>query len=339
MRESKHPSDDELEAAFSVALSRPDAFFTKAHELALEAEDDLNECLEDIDLTSDEVQACIEDITEELNENCDHIDLDIEVSGRIKRRIINHRLINKGDAVPESAVNVSWENFFNHKARSLGYTALLDGTIDRPARIYHSARSENLEVIAFDSQFGAVYARDRLLIPIDGSVHIELSGQMEPNWDLLDYYVDDSLLEEIDTVFEYDNLSASVQALGKIDLHNYQTITESKSDPEIRRALVDYVNHGLEITYKNNVLYQIGGAGTVYVKDAKEKWRTHNLGPSTVMFGSIESVVLDQKTGKFHLLTRMPFQDKSKRLVIYKLEEKLSLIELPTFDTRTADKI
>lgn len=330
MREPKRPSDDELEEAFSTALSRPNPFF-EATKKALEAEDDLNECLEDIDLTSDEVDACIEDITEELNEECEHLDEDIEISGNIKRRIINHRLIQRGEPIPESAVTNSRENVTNLKARSLGYTALLDGTLERPAKIYHVARSNDLDVIAFDARFGAVYLRDRLLIPIDGSAHVELSGKTEPNWGLLDYYIEDELLEKIDSIYDYDNLSASLQALGKINLNPFKTIVESKSDPEIRRALVDYVNHGLEITYKNNVIYQISGANTVFIKDVKEKWITQNLPASSVMFGSIESVVIDQKVGKFHLLTRMPFEDNSRRLVIYKLSDKLSLTELPTF--------
>lgn len=333
MPESMRPSDDELEEAFSVALSRPDPF-QKAHLTAIEAENDLNECLIDIDLTSHEAQACIDDITEELNDDCDHIDLDIEIFGNIKRRIINHRLVKTGEPVPESAVENSWKTVFNHKARSLGYTALLDGTQDRPATMYHIARSDALDLVTFDSRYGAVYLRDRLFIPIDGSVHVELSGQTEPNWDLLDYYVDDTLFEKIDNVFEYDDLSASLQALGKINLSRHKTIVEKKSDPEIRRALVDYVNNGLEIKYKNNIIYQISGSRSAYIKDGKEKWAIQNLNPSHIMFGSIESVVVDQKLGKFHLLTRMPFEDNTKRLVIYPLSSKLSLTELPTFSTQ-----
>lgn len=331
MRESMRPSDDELEEAFSVALSRPNPFL-RSYEMALEAEDDLNECLEDVDLTSDEAQDYIDDITEELNDECNLIDADIEVSGTIKLRTINHRLVNKGEPIPESAATDKWEYVTNHKANSLGFIALLDGNIDRPATIYHAARSEELNVIAFDPRYGSVYTRDRIFIPVDGSAHVELTGPQEPKWELLDYYIDHDLLDTIECAVEQDDLTDSIQFLGGIDLSHCNAIMDKKADPEIRRALIDYINHGLGINDRNNIIYQISGGGSVFVKDSSDKWTIQNIDDNNVFFGTVESVVVDQKSGKFHLLAKLPFKDNSRKHVIFQLHSGLSFTELPALE-------
>jgi hypothetical protein len=337
MRESMKPSDDELEEAFSVALSRPNTFLS-SYETALEAEDDLNECLEDVDLTSEEAQECMDEITEELNDEFDYVDASLEVSGMIKQRTINHRLVMKGVPIPESAAIDSWANVTNHKVTSLGFIALLDGKADRPATIYHASCSDGLHTVAFDSRYGAVYIKDRIFIPIDGSVHVELSGPEEPKWELLDYYLSDDLLDSIDSTFEQVNLTDSLHHLHSIDLSQSTSIMDRKADPEIRRALVDYINHGLGINDRNNIIYQIIGGQAVFVKDPSEKWEIQNLDGSSIFFGTVESVVVDQKSGKFHLLAKLPFDDNSKKHVIFQLHNGFQLIELPSLSLKRPRK-
>lgn len=186
-----------------------------------------------------------------------------------------------------------------------------------------------------------MYLRDRIFIPIDSSVHVELSGQNEPNWDLLDFYIDDVLMEKVDVALECDDLSASLQQLGKINLNQYKSLMDKKTDPEIRRALVDYINHGLDIKYKTNILFQISGARSVFIKDSSDKWITRQVDPLSVMFGNIDSIVIDQKVGKFHALARVPFEDNTRRHVIYQLGGKLAFTELPSFglkSSRSANK-
>lgn len=334
MSESIRPSDDELEEAFSVALSHSNPF-AKSYEMALEAEDDLNDCLADIELSSSEAQECMDDITEELNDECDHIDEYIEISGYVKQRIINHRLINKGEPIPESATTDHWKTVMNHHATSLGFIALMDGTTDRPVNIYHLSRSEDLHVIGFDSRYGGVYVRDRIFIPIDGSVHVELNGHEEPKWELLDYYIEDNLIDTIETAIDKDNLNESLQLLSHIDLSRYNVLMNKKADPEIRRALVDYINHGLGVNDKNNILYQLNGTDSIFIKESSDKWTIQNINKTDLLFGTIESIVIDQKSGKFHLLAKLPFQDNSRKHVIFQLNSGLSVTELPALSIKT----
>lgn len=335
MRESIRPSDDELEEAFSAALSRSNPF-KKSYEIALEAEEDLNECLEDIDLSSDEALECMEEITEDLNDECSHIDATFEVSGTVKIRTINHRLVKNEESIPESAAVDKWENVTNHRAVSLGFIALLDGSTDRPARIYHSSRSDKLRVIAFDSRHGAVYVQDRIFIPIDGSAHVEVSGPEEPKWELLDYYIDSDLLDTIECAIEQEDINDSLQFLAGVDLKQCNAIMDKKADPEIRRALVDYLNHGIGINDKNNSIFQIHGGQSVFVKDSNEKWLTQNIDKSSICFGTLESIVIDQKSGQFHLLTKLPFEDNSKKHVIFQLHDGFSVTELPSLSLKPA---
>jgi hypothetical protein len=325
MGEIIQPTPEQAEAAFAEALSRPNpilVFHKNAHEWQIQ----MNGYAKNSDEPISEIVKSITSITDTLDKECGHMEKEIIISGRYKKRSINPNEITIGEAVDESLVDETWETGQEIHARSLGYFAYVSS--ERDVEIYHGASSEP-EILARDVHYGAVHRYSRYLVPVDGTTHVELAEPMEEaNLRLLRYYVPEELLATIDHAVDEGNMTSALRELGKIDLKKYNAVI---LDEDVRFALAEYVNFELDLDKQDNLDYQISGAQSVYVRNSKRKWTRQSINPNVLMTGSIKGIRIDSKNGRFRLSTRMPFHDNTNKDVLYQINDRLTVNELPSF--------
>lgn len=332
MGEKVPPTPEQAEAVFAAVLSRPD-FFKEAHTEAQIAETEANEYIQSLgdDPEPKDIRNYLMTVTNELDKNCNHVNQEILVSGRVKLRNLNHQLVEVGsEEISRDAIEDSWEPVSDRVATSLGYYALWNDHEYEKIKIYHGASTE-LERVAYDLRYGAVYRAGRIFIPVDGSAHVEPAyALVQPNWDLLDYYIDAPLMSRIDQALEKETLTDAVVGLGKINLATSNVISNhEKIDPEILSTLLDYVNEWLELPQE--IPYRVTGATTIEVQNDEGEWKRHRIDANAAMIGMINSVDIDTDRGRFRLITSMPFDDGTSRPVRYWIGKNLTINDLPIF--------
>lgn len=327
-----------VEAAFTAALSRPENPINNAHKDALAAEEYLNEYLESVDPEEDsaEISETIADVVNELDRTCGHMGDEIVVTGLIKMRTLDHRQVDADTkSITKDVYEDVWTPVERRVATSLGYFAQKSDVEGKLANIYHGAETK-IESIFYSSTFGSVYTSKRLFIPIDGTADAELQyAPRSTNFELLDYYLGEEMMYQIDdALHNKESLNDTLHSLGKIDLKKAAAISV---DPDVRFALIDYVNHTLDL--KQEIPYEISGASFVDYDDDEGNPVFCRLNPKIAMTGHLDGIGIDLESNRFRLVASMPFSDDTVQNVSYRITPRLSVQRHKSFVFSTTAKL
>lgn len=328
-----------VEAALAAALAKPHNPIEDAHQEARIAEDFLNEYFESMEAgeeDSDEVSGTVAETISRLDQHCNHMNADVIVTGLVKSRSLNHRLIEDDPkSISKEALVEEWTPVEQRIATSLGYYALYDPESDRKFSIYHGVLTQ-IEPIVRTTEAGGIYKTSQLYLPIDGSASAELQfPPKEINYELLDHYLSDDLMYNIDeALYNSESLTESIRNLGKINMKKAIALFV---DDDVRDSLNEYVNRALDI--KKEILYEISGATYVEYEDDDGDTLTYRVNPKVPTVGRINGVGVDVDSGRFRLVASMPFDDDSTQYVSYRINSRLNIKRMPAFTFNTTAKL
>lgn len=333
MGEVIRPSNEEFEAAVAAALHRSNPL-DEAHARAEDLEEFVNE---HFDEEADEgtVLAYVNKELNELDKKCGHMHKPIIVNGLVKVRSINHSMLEAGLAqIQRESLEDTWKPVEDYLATSLGYFALWDGRNGNGVSIYHGARTQSEKIVS-DNRMGEIFKTGRLFIPVDGSAQAVLANApREINHEYMRYYIDSALMARIDeAIIGSESLSESVQKLGRISLKKARAL----QDVSLRESLVDYINGTLGIM--KEAIYEISGANQIYYFDQDDNAMKSSIRPTKVMYGHIAGISIDPKIGRFRLVMKVPFEDNSVKLIVYRMSSTLNINKLPTFAHASKSRI
>lgn len=351
------------EAAFAAELSRRNDF-TESFAKAKELEHTINEFAR-THFDTDEIQDFNSNlIADRLDPQYGHVREQVTITGWVHMMTFDHQHVNLVPAseleasnkltsdIPTEASNKEkvWrekkkENEKDHEVvHSLGFFALKRGYIegleddpsieDNPYAIYLVAKAP-LTRVAYHDIYGEMHTSHRYIIPIDGSVDVQLAQQQTaPNPDLLDIYLGKEILDTIgSTITNAETLTDALQALGQIDLSsfNYVFDNEKTDGDDVMAALTflirDEIKESLGVDYRRLGLYQFGGVENIkYFDKIENTFIPTKIDRNMIYTGDIHSVGIDPKKGRFVLMTAMDFDDGTRRHVIYPMDEKLVVV-------------
>lgn len=328
-----------IEAALAAALAKPHNPIDEAHLEAQAAEDFLNEYFNNIqegEEDSDEVSSMVTETISRLDQHCNHMNADIVVTGLVKSRSLNHRLIEDDPkSISKDALIEAWTPVEQRVATSLGYYALYNPDNNRKFSIYHGVRTQ-IEPIVQTTEAGGIYKTSQLYLPVDGSASAELQfPPKEVNYELLEHYLSDDLMYAIDeALYNTESLTESIRNLGKINMKKALALFV---DDDVRYSLNEYVNRALDI--KKEIPYEISGAIFIEYENDDGNTMTYRMNPKASVIGYIDGVGVDVDSKRFRLVALMPFSNDSAQYVSYRINSQLNVKRMPAFSFSTTSKL
>jgi hypothetical protein len=172
-------------------------------------------------------------------------------------------------------------------AHSLGYVALHSPDEDKPMVVRHFAMPQPAQISSPDMR-GALFQSDLIEIPIDGTAHVRVVGEVQPpHEELLRASLPDLMPKIEEAVKNNLSLDKRLQALAAIDL-NEHAVLHDKAGKELRDELIGYINENLKQKFLG--LFKITGAKELTMITDKAVMRAEVQKPKKGLVAPINAV-------------------------------------------------
>jgi hypothetical protein len=279
----------------------------------------------DREVKSDEIDDLIDQAISELDTDLGYVHKQIRVTGNVKVKTIDLRGVDEQDdgSFEASAIIETHDFYDDEPFESLGFAIDRD---DEQLTISHLARTP-LEAVTSTVKYGEIYKNKRIYIPLDGTAHVEPEKDLsDVDVDVLEYHLGE-LLTDIDiALLNAEGLSDALQRLGTIDLTPYKILDD---DREVAQLLGFYMHNSLEIS--KTTPFSISGADSIRIINDDGEFVSGEIDPSLSMVGNIIGTAIDFETSRLTVLTNMPFENDTERMVLYRLNDTITVTEHPTF--------
>lgn len=241
----------------------------RAHEMAKNAEAQLNEMLADFDGEEEDRQAIIQSVMEQLRFMCGHIDMPIIVNG--------HAWENYGDASTldgmydsddpdtheKGYMNIVKREHFNLEDRlliSLGYAAVQASTDDPNQFVIRHVAGSLPKQISNPNQPVALGAQSTFEIPIDGAdTSVKLHGEVLPaDVGMLKTFVPELMEQTEEIIDSGKSLQKKLRRLSDIDLNEY-SILQEEDWGDLKNEYLKFLNEQLQPEMLSSGLYKVSG--------------------------------------------------------------------------------
>lgn len=339
------------EAAIAAALSRPNPL-PEAHAHARDCQDELNAFIES-SIDTDAIRENTEKLITELDDKWGYVRKNIRIIGNsVRRRSFDYQQVNNDQrekeergflSIPESAL-VEERKAVDEVAMSLGYFALREGIDDSRVVLYHVAKTPT-KLTAYNPLYGEMHLSERILIPIDGSVHVELADtDGADRFDLVEAYMGAAFVNDVhNAIHDSESLTDAVRAIGKIDLAPYEYVLNNDK-VALSNHMMTYVNEHLKqqlkeaqsVDFEKVSIYEFSGASHIrYYDSEKSKYVSSKINKNRTYMGDIASFVLDIDAQRFGLVALMDFEDGTRRRVIYTINDDLIVNTAPKISIKS----
>lgn len=172
-------------------------------------------------------------------------------------------------------------------AHSLGYVALHSPDEDKPMVVRHFAMPQPAQISSPDMR-GAIFQSDLIEIPIDGTAHVSVVGEVQPPHEELLRASLPELMNKVEEAVKNDlPLDSRLRALGAIKLSEY-AVLHDKAGKELRDELIAYINENLKQKYLG--LFKITGAKELTMITDKAVMRAEVQKPKKGLVAPINAV-------------------------------------------------
>lgn len=292
-----------------------------AHKKAL----DFQHFLRGTNIYIGDIEPLIKDVEEELNATCGHKDMPIKVLGSTSVISLDPRGVNLEEKSFDTDAIVRFDHTFDEEvvATSQGYIVEKTPFIT----ISHLAQA-SFQTLLQNAPHDMNIARDsRLLIPIDGSVHVKPAVETTVRLDLLEYFIPETLAEIEAAISSGNDLTQRLRALSAVNLENCSSVFN-----EIDSVAYHLSKHiAILLDTKPSLPYAVFGTDEAWIKTQSGKYVVRALNPSQMMIGEITTINVANGTDRILLATEMPFDDGLKRQVLYPLNPSIVAALQPSF--------